>query len=156
MNVPPHSNLTIFILANNYSMLAGVQTAFEWSPDWVLLEATFDCLPGQLTTIHPAPPGGATAGTLQTTFDCVTHSQLLVVGRLSMLAGASGCLSQVDSSYPTGTYALDCHQAIDLIPASHHGRLGRICIDDGGTDACVPSPGAVEPATWGQIKATYR
>jgi PKD repeat protein len=156
VNVPPHSNLTIYLLANNYSMLAGVQTAFEWSPDWVLLGAEFDCLAGQVTTILPGPPGGAKAGTLHTTFDCINHAQLLVLGRLILFAGSTGCLSQVESSYPSGTYALDCAQLIDAIPEIHSGRLGRICIDSNGVDACPPIIGAVQPATWGQVKATYR
>ena len=156
VNLPAHSNLTIYLLANNYSMLAGIQTAFEWHPDWVLLGAVFDCLPGQLATILPAPPGGATAGTLSTTFDCVSHGSLLVLGRLLMLAGSKGCLAQVESSYPSGSFALDCHQLMDLIPESEHLRLGRICVENGGIDACDPLTGAVQPATWGQIKASYR
>jgi PKD repeat protein len=155
VNIPGNMSVTIYLLAFNYSALAAVQTAFDWHSSWELYSAIFDCLPGQLTVVTPVPPGGATAGSVATAFNCVTSGQLLVIGRLLMNAGAVGCLSQVQSSYPNGIHAVDCSLGVDLIPDSQQLRLGKICVAQGGVDACLPVI-PVQSATWGQVKATYR
>jgi hypothetical protein len=153
VNVSPSSSTTVYLMAFNYSALAGLQTAFTWDPSWILLGTMFECLPGQLNTNVPTAPGGATSGTISTAFDCTTSGQLLVIGRLSMIAGPSGCLSQVQSTYPNGTHVLDCALQIDEIPEP--ARLGKVCVGPGGIHACYTLNPA-QPATWGQIKATYR
>ena len=66
----------------------------------------------------------------------------------------AGCISQVQSSFPFGCHALDCNQDIDRIMENGIQPLGRMCVGQGGVDAC-DFPIAVEPATWGRIKATY-
>jgi PKD repeat protein len=153
VNIPPNSQVTVYLMAFSYTALAGVQTAFDWDPSWILLGALFDCVPGQLTAVVPVPPGGPTAGTVATAFDCVTSGNLLVVGRLLMMAGPSGCVSQVQSTYPGGIMVVDCSLGTDHI--ANEQRLGSICVASGGHDACdIPIP--VRPATWGQVKATYR
>jgi hypothetical protein len=52
---------------------------------------------------------------------------------------------------------VDCLNGIDRIDAGdpvEQLRLGKICVGEGGRDACDPVT-AVEPATWGQIKRSY-
>jgi hypothetical protein len=151
VSVPPNSSTTIYLMAVHHSALAAVQTAFRWDPGWVLFGSLFDCLPGQLNAVVPVPPGGPTAGTVATAFDCVTSGELLVLGRLIMKSGASGCLEQVASSYPFGNHAVDCSQGVDQ---TSDDRWGRICVG-GGIDACDPT-NPVEPVTWGQVKTIYR
>jgi hypothetical protein len=155
VNIPGNGLFSVYLLAANHHALAAVQTAFAWDSNWQLLGAIFDCLPGQLTVVTPVPPGGATAGTVATAFNCVTSGQVLVIGRLLMSAGTSGCLSQVQSSYPFGIHAVDCSLGMDQIPDSQQARLGKICVAQGGVDACAPTV-PVQSATWGQVKATYR
>ena len=155
VNIPGNGLFSIYLLAANHSALAAVQTAFAWHSSWELLGAIFDCLPGQLTVVTPVPPGGATAGTVATAFNCVTSGQVVVIGRLLMRAGATGCLSQVQSSYPNGIHAIDCSLGMDLIPDFQPFRLGKICVAQGGVDACAPLI-PVQSSTWGQIKASYR
>ena len=70
-----------------------------------------------------------------------------------MISGPTGCLSQVQSSYPFGTHVLDCSLQVDQI--REPARLGKICVGPGGYDACH-TLNPVRPATWGQVKATYR
>lgn len=36
VNVAPNTTTTIYLTAYNYTALAGIQTAFEWDPDWQL------------------------------------------------------------------------------------------------------------------------
>jgi PKD repeat protein len=153
VNVAPNSAVTIYVMAFNYTALAGVQTAFAWDPSWILLGSLFDCLPNQLNAAVPTSPGGPTAGTIATVFDCMTSGQLLVLGRMIMITGSTGCLSQVRSSYPFGTHVLDCSVLVDDI--REETRLGKICVGPGGYHACH-TLNPVRPATWGQVKATYR
>ncbi len=155
VNIPPHTSVTIYLMAYNYFALAGVQTAFAWDSTWVLMGALFDCVPGQLSAVVPTSPGGPTAGTVATAFNCVTSGNLLVVGRLLMISGPSGCLSQVQSTYPGGIHVVDCNLGTDAIPDSQQARLGKICVAIGGHDACAPVI-PVRGTTWGQVKATYR
>ena len=156
VNVPPHTGVTIYLMAANHINLAGVQTAFEWDSEWVFLGSIFDCAPAQLNAVVPAVPGGPTAGSVATAFNCVTHGDLLILGRLLMTSGSIGCVRQVQSSYPFGIHVIDCVTNVDQILAGQEYRLGTICVSTGGHDACnIPSP-AVAPTTWGQIKASYR
>jgi hypothetical protein len=145
----------IFLFVMNYNAVAGVQTAFLPDPSWTFTFGLWDCQPGQLNAVTPAPPFGATAGTITTAFNCLTGPDLGVIGRMFFVAGAVGCIQQVQSSYPFGIHVLDCQQGIDQITENQAYRLGKICVGQGGYDTCDPHP-AVEPATWGGIKAQYQ
>jgi hypothetical protein len=141
----------IFLLVNNTTSLAGVQTAFDFG-GWPFAFGLWDCQGGQLSATTPSGTGGPTNGTITTAFNCVTSGTLQVIGRMFFGTAPSGCVSQVQSSFPFGTFALDCQQGNDLITES--ARLGKVCVGAGGVDACDPvSP--VEGATWGGIKAQY-
>jgi hypothetical protein len=143
----------IFLLANNTTALAGVQTAFEFGASWVLGFGLWDCQPGSVTGTAPTNPGGPTEGTIAIAFNCVTTGTLQVIGRMFFTTPpTANCISQVQSSFPFGTNVLDCQQGLDEI--TEPTRLGKVCVGAGGFDACDPVS-AVEPATWGAIKAQY-
>jgi hypothetical protein len=146
--------IAVFLFINNYNNVAGVQTAFDW-PGWSLTFGLWDCQGGQLSAVTPVNPGGPTAGSITTAFNCVNGPALAVVGRIHLVpAGAPGCVSQVQSTFPGGINVLDCAQGTDMIPDSQAMRLGKICVGQGGVDACRPL-NAVESSTWGSIKAQY-
>ena len=145
----------IFLFVMNHSAVAGVQTAFRPDPSWTFTFGLWDCQPGQLNAVTPAPPFGPTAGTITTAFNCLSGPALGVIGRMFFVAGSVGCLEQIQSSYPFGLHVLDCTQGIDQIPDSQAFRCGKICVGQGGVDACYPST-AVDGATWGAIKAQYQ
>jgi hypothetical protein len=146
--------IAVFLFIHNYNNVAGVQTAFDW-PGWSLTFGLWDCQGGQLSAVTPTNPGGPTAGSITTAFNCVNGPALAVIGRIHMVpAGAPGCISQVQSTFPGGINVLDCAQGTDLIPDSQAARLGKICVGQGGVDACEPI-NAVESSTWGSIKAQY-
>lgn len=143
----------IFVTLRNYVGVAGVQTAFDNPNSWTFTFGLWDCQTGQLNAVTPGAPFGATAGSITTAFTCVTSGALLPVGRMFFIA-TTGCISQIQSSYPFGIHVLDCEGGIDQISDNEQGRLGKICVGSGGVDACDPiSP--VEATTWGQIKASY-
>jgi hypothetical protein len=110
VNVLPGAEITANLKLFNYAQVAGIQTAFDWDPSWVLTDVLFNCRPGQLSATLPDPslPGGPLTGTVSTAFDCTFGPALAVVGRLRFTAGAAGCLSQVQSCYPYGVHAVDC------------------------------------------------
>ena len=142
----------IFLLVNNTTALAGVQTAFQFDATWVLTFGLWDCQGGQLSAVQPSMPGGPTAGSITTAFNCVTAGGLITIGRMFFTGPTAGCISQVQSTYPFGNHALDCTQGVNQI--TEDARLGKVCVGAGGVDACDPvSP--VENATWGGIKAQY-
>jgi hypothetical protein len=62
----------------------------------------------------------------------------------------------VQSVFPNGIHVLDCAQGTDLITDSalDRQRLGEICVGTAGNTGCNPVA-AVEPSTWGSIKASY-
>ena len=152
VNVSPQP-IAVFLFANNYANVAGVQTAFDW-PGWQLTFGLWDCQPGQLSAVTPVNPGGATAGSITTAFNCANTGALLVIGRMHMVPTTGGCISQVQSTFPFGIHVVDCSQGVDQIPDSQQARLGKICVGSGGVNACAPVS-AVEPATWGSIKGQY-
>ena len=98
----------IFLLAANYNALAGVQTAFQPDPTWTFAFGLWDCRPGQLVTQTPAPPFGPTAGIVAVAFSCLDGPGLTAIGRMFFVAGSTGCLEQVEPSYPFGIHVLDC------------------------------------------------
>jgi hypothetical protein len=144
----------VFLFAYNYTSLAGVQTAFDFG-GWTLMFGLWDCQVGQLSAVTPANPGGPTAGSITTAFTPVTSGELLPIGRMFFQVGLDGCLSQVQSSYPFGIHVIDALLQNDAIVDLRRGRTGTICVGYGGYSGCEPLP-AVEPATWGGIKAQYR
>lgn len=156
VNVLASEVLRIYVLMANYTAVAGVQTAFNWDAGWVFDDGPFmTCraneVPGDLP--NPADPGGPITGSFVLAFDCVTTGTVAVLGRMDFTSGTSGCLYQIQSGYPFGTHAQDCSNGRDLIPDG--ARLGKICVGQGGVDACDPVS-AVESATWGSIKASYK
>jgi hypothetical protein len=154
VNVPA-GPVTVFLFVMNYANVAGVQTAFTVPAAWAFATGTWNCQVGQLSAVTPAPPWGATAGSITTAFTCLNGPALGVIGMLLFSNAASGCVEQVQSSFPNGTHVLDCAQGVDQIPESQGARLGKICVGtQGGFDACDPLI-PVEPATWGSIKAQY-
>ena len=162
VNVPAASQITVYLLLYFHCEVAGVQTAFSWSPEWTLVNSSWNCRGNQIVAVTPHGAGGPGDGSLATAFDCVTGATVRVVGYMNFLTGSSGCLAQVQSVYPNGIHVLDCAQGIDIIPDSQQGRLGRICVQVGGVDACVSGPPPpncdpvpVEPTTWGKIKGSY-
>jgi len=147
--------VAIFLLVANYTQLAGVQTAFEVDPSWTFTFGLWDC---QCSTCEsdPYPPFGPLYGTITVAFNCVTNGELLSIGRLHFASG-TGCVGQVESSYPSGTCALDCQQQLDQIHLDEPGqaaRLGKVCVGPGGNDACTAAT-PVAATTWGAIKASY-
>jgi hypothetical protein len=153
VNVSPGA-VAVFMTVMNYTGLLGVQTAFENGGNWVFAFGLWDCQVGQLNAVTPAPPFGPTAGSITTAFNCVTSGVLVPIGRLHFASATSGCLSQVQSTYPFGIHASDCALGVDQITDSEQARLGKICVGSGGVDACDPVS-AVDEATWGRIKASF-
>jgi hypothetical protein len=143
-----------FLLAYNHTSLAGVQTAFDFG-GWTLMFGLWDCQVGQLNAVTPQNPGGPTSGTITTAFTPVTTGELAVIGRMFFTIPATGCLSQVQSSFPFGIHVIDANLENDQIQDAESGRVGKICVGAGGVDACDPVS-AVEPTTWGSVKAQYR
>jgi hypothetical protein len=161
VNVAADSPVTVYLLLMNYDNVHALETAFAWDAGWVFMGGAWDCQVNQIFAVQPHDPGGPTAGTIATAFNCINGPALAVIGRMFFLSGANGCLRQVESTYPDGTAVLDCTNAqLDYIDANTpegQQRLGRICVGTGGRDACDPTQTtATEPATWGTIKATYR
>jgi hypothetical protein len=148
--------VAVFLLVANYTQLAGLQTAFEVDPRWSYLFGLWFCTPSY-SDLHPVPPFGPTAGTVTCGFiNCVTSGELLPIGRMHFISG-TGCVGQIESSFPMGTWAMDCQEQIDQVFVNDPGqtaRLGRVCVGPGGHDACEAAT-PVAAATWGRIKATY-
>ena len=159
VNVTAQTDYMIYLMIFNYASVAGVQTAFDWGATWTLQDVSFNCRTSQVnaTTPDPSLPGGPTTGTITTAFNCLAGPSLAVIGRLLFTSGDTGCLMQVQSSYPFGDHVVDCTNGLDQINADdpvHQMRLGKVCITSGGVDACNAIQ-PVDPATWGAIKATY-
>lgn len=153
VNINPGA-AAIFLFVMNYNSVAGVQTAFQPDASWAFAFGLWDCQPGQLNAVTPAPPFGPTNGSITTAFNCLQGPALGVIGRMFFGFAGAGCITQVQSSYPFGIHVLDCAQGIDQIPDTQAARLGKVCVGTGGVAACDPLV-AVEPATWGSIKAQY-
>lgn len=160
VSVAASSPITVYLLLMNHHDVRALETAFEWDAGWVFAGGVWDCQPWQIWAVQPHDPGGPHAGTIATAFDCVNGPALAVIGRLFFQSGSSGCLRQVESDYPDGTAVVDCNnETLDYIDANTPEgqlRLGRICVGPGGHDACGIQTTAVDPSTWGAIKATYR
>jgi hypothetical protein len=153
VNVQSGENIVVYVLLRNYDAASAVRYRFEvdggkngiWG-DWTMLFSTFGCLPGQTTSASPGP----ISGDLETHFLCIEGGALQVIGLMVMRAGSHGCLGISDIEF-SGIW--DCDQATTEVAP---GNRGRICVGKGGYDACDSMPVAVEPVTWGAIKAQYR
>lgn len=161
VSVTANSPITVYLLLMNFNDVTAMETAFEWDAGWILAGGAWDCQVDQIFAVEPHDPGGPVAGTIATAFDCVSGPALAVIGRLFFQSGPSGCLRQVQSTYPDGIAVVDCgnpmgEDFIDANTPEGQARLGRICVGSGGHDACGPQTTAVDPATWGAIKASYR
>ena len=129
--------------------IAGIQTAFDWDPGtWILVTSEWNCQVNQVTTHVPSGPGPL-AGTITTTFDCITVGGSLIIGKLYMLP-SSGCLRQVQSALSYGTCIFACPEGAGPIDPVD---CGTICVNEPGVNACWPE--AVESATWGRIKSQW-
>lgn len=157
VNIPPNTEVMIYLLMHNYSQVQGVQTAFEWDPGWVPLECFLNCRPGSVWGWPDPCYYFEVEGVIGIAFNCVTGPALEPFGRLRFLSGPSGCIRQVQTNYPFGVYVGDCTNGIDQVdPADpvQALRLGRICVEEGGHDACDRVT-PVEASTWGRIKAAF-
>jgi hypothetical protein len=146
--------IAVFLFVMNYSYLAGVQTAFAPAPGWTFVAGEWGCQPGQITAVAPHPPFGPTDGSIATAFNCLEGPDLAVIG-IMYFTVTDGCLEQVQSTYPYGICVLDCVMQLDLIPPGAENRLGKICVQSGGRDACNPPMTPWTPVTWGHIKSQY-
>jgi hypothetical protein len=155
VSVPPSSEIDVYLYVRNHDDLVGVQCAFAWGAEWAFRQwapgSMGGCQSQQLYGTTPAPPGGATAGTLAAVFDCVTGGFLTPIGRLQMGSGTAGCLSIIESQLPFGTHVVGCD--LRPTPVAATGR-GRVCVGAGGLDTCAPV-NPVGTTTWGRIKASY-
>jgi hypothetical protein len=156
VSVTPFSEVDIYLYVRNYDSLRGVQCAFSWPVEWQLHywgpPATGGCQSGQVYAVQPQSPGGPTAGTVTTAFDCIAGGFLAAMGSLRFTVGNTGCLAIVDSSYPFGTHVVGCDSQPTEVAAA---GWGQVCTDDQGVDTCDAQE-PVLPATWGHIKAGYR
>ncbi len=145
--------VAVYLMIMNYCCVSVVQTAFDVDPEWTFVFGLWDCQQGLGPEFPPHPPFGPTSGTMIYAFSCVTTGVLLPIGRMFFNA-TGGCIEQVESSYPDGTFVMDCQQGIDRILPEEGERLGKVCVGSGGYDACDRVT-PVSPATWGAIKAAY-
>ncbi len=147
--------VVVFLFVMNYNSLVAVQTAFAVDPGWTYVSGQWDCQPGQLWAVVPHPPFGPTDGSIATAFNCLAGPELAVIGLMHFMV-QDGCLSQVQSTYPFGIHVLDCALELDQIPPGEEARLGKICVQSGGWDACDRLHSTpLAPVTWGRIKSQY-
>jgi hypothetical protein len=148
----PNHPAVIYLMVSNHAGIAALQAGLEWDPSWTWTFALFDCRAGQLEGIFPDGPSTASGVTV---FDCLQGPALAVIGRIGFQVGQSGCLRFREPPFPNGICVFDCTgQEVDQITDANSPRLGRVCVGNGGHDACdaaVP----VEPSTWGAIKGSY-
>jgi hypothetical protein len=145
----------VYVMLRNYNDAVGLQCAFDWPVSWTFLGGTWDCLPGTIALFYPTSPGPLTGSLVMVWADCIEGGALTTVGRMIFgPASGGGCLSIIESAYPSGTVLLSCDPQ-ELVPIRPENR-GRVCAGPGGYDACWPAATAVENSTWGAIKRQYR
>ena len=143
---------TVLLFVSNYDRVMGVNTALDWPADWSFLFSTLDCAPGQMSITSPSGPGPS-KGRINTSFNCLTDGTTQAVGRIVLKPTSAGCVRQVRPLGPTFGIAIQlCDGGIEELPAQN---LGSVCAGSVGIDVC-DGPVAVESATWGKIKASYR
>jgi hypothetical protein len=149
----PSGPYTVFMYLKNYGDLNGVQCAFDWPVTWTFGFGLWNCQTGQLTAVTPTAPG-PTTGSISTAFNAISGGALAPIGLMVFNTIGTGCLSIIESSYPFGNIVNDASGGATT-PLSDTNE-GKVCVDSQGLDTCVCQPGAVEPASWGAIKGTYR
>ncbi len=142
----------IFVYLRNYELISGLQCAFEWSPDWVLLYTLWTCQSNQVNGTTPTA-SGTHDGTIATAFDAIAGGPLATIGQLFFSSAATGCLTIIDSDYPFGTHVVDPATEVTWI---QEGNRGRICVGMDGWNSCEPEFRPVESASWGQIRRQFR
>ena len=157
--VPPLINVTsptgaytVFVYLKNYAEVNSLQCAFDWPPTWSFGFGLWQCQTGQITGTTPTAPG-ATEGTIATAFNAISGGALAPIGLMVFNSIGTGCLSIIESSFPFGNVVLDAGGADTPLSDSNEGK---ICVDTGGVNTCDCVAQAVEPSSWGAIKATYR
>jgi hypothetical protein len=162
VDIAPSEMVRVFFYLNNVANVAALDCAWDWTDSWIIdpneTGVTYTaCTTNTLTLTSPQNPGGPQAGRLVTAFDCLT-GMYLRIGRMDFAAGANGCLEFVEVQDTFGTHLVDCANGRDEYnpgsPNPVDQRFGKVCVTSGGINSCQP-PVAVEPATWGSIKATY-
>jgi hypothetical protein len=162
VDINPDENIRVFFYLSNVANVASLDCAWDWTDSWLIdpsgTGVTYNaCTTNTISFSTPQNPGGPQAGRLITAFDCLTGS-FHRIGHMDFAAGPDGCLEFVEVQDAFGTHVVDCQGARDeLSPGSPNpgeDRLGRICVSQGGLNACYPQL-SVEPATWGAIKETY-
>ena len=149
--IPPHAATTVLILIANHVEVSLVQAAVSWDPSWAFCCADFECQPFQG---HALSLDGYTLS-FATILPCITGPSLTILGTLYFQAAEAGCLRFAQPSYSGGIYAEDCSLQDDIISDLDSPRLGRICVNQTGRDACDPVM-PVASRTWGAIKMSYR
>ncbi len=137
VDVPVGSTIHAYLLVRNYDDIGGVQTAFDWG-NWTFVAGAWACQPGQICGTEPHGSGGSYEGTIATAFDCITGGHTAVIGFMRFMALEPGCLSQVESSFPFGTFVVSCSNEMFAVdPVSR----GAICAGQPGVNACEPPIG---------------
>ncbi len=138
VQVQPNGQYRVYLYMQYTEGATLLQTAFAWPEGWTLVQSLWNCRSNQVVTQAPDPnsQGGAIAGTLVTTFDCVTTPNMVPLGFMDFQVGNSGCLTQIQSAYPFGTHMEDCRQRISLLWDPE--RLGSVCVGPGGYRPCEP------------------
>ncbi len=147
----PAGMYSILMYIRNFDSAAGVQVAFDWPGTWAFQTGIWTCQPGQLSGTTPTTPG-ARDGTLSTAFDPISGGALAAVGIFIFGSIGDGCLSIIESEYPDGNHIVGADQSVTAIRDVNEGK---VCVNADGVNACECIQAAVEPATWGQIKASY-
>jgi hypothetical protein len=148
----PTGAYTVFMYIKNYAEAAAIQCAFDWPPTWGFGFGLWQCQTGQITGTTPTAPG-ARDGTISTAFNAISGGALAPIGFMVFNSIGTGCLSIIESDFKFGNVVLDFAQETTPLSDSNEGK---ICVDTGGINTCDCVPQAVEPSSWGAIKATYR
>ncbi len=158
--VAPATDFRLYLFLNNVESVIAMQTAFTWPVDWTLdpdhePPIAFGCRPNMLckeSDGHPPMSYGCA-------WDCAQGPGPVIIVRFDFLAGASGCLTQLNPIQGSQRVEIwDCQGRVTLLDARdpiQQLRLGSICVGTPGWDACDPLM-PVQAKTWGRIKGSYR
>jgi hypothetical protein len=147
----PVGSYTVVMYLKNYDTTKGVQVAFDWPVTWSFGFGLWNCQTGQLFAVQPTAPGPV-SGTISTAFDPISGGALAPIGVMVFNSIGAGCLSIIESDYLFGNHVIDENQVATPLRDNNEGK---VCVGEDGVNTCECIPEAVEPATWGQIKASY-
>jgi hypothetical protein len=151
VNIAGNVDASIFLCVANYQSLNAIQVGIKWDAAWWWVYGWHDCQAGQRGAIQRDSPTTASGVTV---FDCVNGPALAVIDRILFQVPGSGCVQFIQPKDPLGICIQDCRGEIDQITGEYSARLGKVCVNSGGFDACDPVV-PVEPVTWGKIKASF-